>query len=101
MLEVDPNRSAFTSMERLMRLFVAASALCIGLLPLAFAAPPAAAPSAASVGPPASRAAAAPAEVPDAAAKHAKRTACLKTAKTRKLIGADKTAFIKNCLATP
>jgi len=29
----------------------------------------------------------------DAAAKHAKRTACLKDAKTKKLVGADKTAF--------
>jgi hypothetical protein len=37
----------------------------------------------------------------DAAAKHAKRTACLKEAKTRKLVGADKTAFLKNCIAAP
>jgi hypothetical protein len=42
------------------------------------------------------------AAVSDAAAKkHAKRTACLKDAKSKKLVGADKTAFIKNCIATP
>jgi hypothetical protein len=35
----------------------------------------------------------------DAAAKHAKRTACLKDAKTKKLVGADKTAFLKSCIA--
>lgn len=37
----------------------------------------------------------------DAAARHAKRTACLKQAKTKKLVGAAKTAFIKNCVAAP
>jgi hypothetical protein len=37
----------------------------------------------------------------DAAAKHAKRTACLKDAKARKLVGADKTAFLKTCIAAP
>jgi hypothetical protein len=37
----------------------------------------------------------------DAAAKHAKRTACLKDAKTKKLVGADKTSFLKNCIAAP
>ena len=35
----------------------------------------------------------------DAAAKHAKRTACLKDAKAKKLVGADKTAFLKTCIA--
>jgi hypothetical protein len=35
----------------------------------------------------------------DAAAKHAKRTACLKDAKTKKLVGADKTTYLKNCMA--
>jgi hypothetical protein len=35
----------------------------------------------------------------DAAAKHAKRTACLQDAKTKKLVGADKTAFLKTCNA--
>jgi hypothetical protein len=55
-------------------------------------APPAAAPSAA-----APAALAAPSA--DAAAKHAKRTACLKDAKTNKLVGAEKAAFLKNCIA--
>jgi hypothetical protein len=37
----------------------------------------------------------------DAAAKHAKRTACLKDAKSKKLVGAEKNAFVKNCIAAP
>lgn len=37
----------------------------------------------------------------DAAAKHAKRTACLKDAKAKKLVGAAKTSFLKNCVAAP
>jgi psiF repeat-containing protein len=37
----------------------------------------------------------------DAAARHAKRTECLKQAKLKKLVGAQKTAFIKDCLASP
>lgn len=37
----------------------------------------------------------------DAAAKHAKRTACLKDAKSKKLVGAEKTAFLKDCIAAP
>jgi hypothetical protein len=35
----------------------------------------------------------------DAAARHARRTACLQKAKTKKLIGADKTQFLKTCNA--
>jgi hypothetical protein len=37
----------------------------------------------------------------DAAAKHARRTACLKEAKERKLVGAQKAAFLKECMAAP
>jgi hypothetical protein len=37
----------------------------------------------------------------DAAAKHAKRTACLKDAKAKKLVGVEKNAFVKNCIAVP
>ena len=48
---------------------------------------------------------ASPASVPaaegDAAAKHVKRTACIKSAKAKKLVGAQKTAFIKECVAAP
>ena len=35
----------------------------------------------------------------DAAARHAKRTACLKQAKAKKLVGAEKNSFIKDCIA--
>jgi hypothetical protein len=35
----------------------------------------------------------------DAAEKHAKRTACLKDAKGKKLVGAQKTAFLKDCMS--
>ena len=79
-----------------MRPAIAASALCLGLLLLAArpatpetpAPPTVATPSAAQV-------------ANDDAAKHAKRTACLKDAKAKKLVGADKTAFIKNCMDAP
>jgi hypothetical protein len=90
-----------------MRLALAASALCLcalGLSPLSQAAQPVA-PQAATT--PAT-AAATPAEAAnpapvagDAAAKHVKRTACLKEAKTKKLIGAEKTAFLKSCIEAP
>ena len=40
-----------------------------------------------------------PASDADAAARHAKRTACLKEARAKKLVGADRTTFVKNCLA--
>jgi len=101
-----------------MRFSTVAAAVCLCLLPMAgaFAAtPPApradvpgtAAPGAAvpaAVAPPAAKTAPAPPSASasgDAAAKHAKRTACLKDAKTKKLVGADKTAFLKNCIAAP
>jgi hypothetical protein len=89
-----------------------AAALCF-CLPVAgvLAAPPvlrADVPGAAIPGAAEPGAAAAPAGSPaatpppgDAAAKHAKRTACLKDAKAKKLVGAEKTAFLKNCIAPP
>jgi hypothetical protein len=94
--------------EAAMRLAFAASALCLSALGLSLltqaaqpvtpqAAPAAAAPAPAAATP----AATAPSPAPvasDAAAKHVKRTACLKEAKTKKLIGADKTAFLKSCI---
>lgn len=41
-----------------------------------------------------------PAANPDAAAaKHAKRTACLKDAQMRKLVGAVRDEYVKNCVA--
>jgi hypothetical protein len=73
-----------------MRFSAVAAAVCLSLSPMAggIAATP----------PPAM-----PVDVPaaDAAAKHAKRTACLKDAKAKKLVGAEKTAFLKNCIAAP
>jgi len=35
----------------------------------------------------------------DAAERHAKLTACLRDAKSQKLVGAQKTAFVKECMA--
>jgi hypothetical protein len=83
-----------------MRLAFAASALCLSALGLGFltqAAQPVTPPAAAA---PATTASS-PAAVSDAAAKHLKRTACLKEAKAKKLIGADKTAFLKSCIEAP
>jgi hypothetical protein len=75
-----------------MRLSFAASALCL----LVFAVQPATSQTPASSITPASQATAG-----DAAAKHTKRTACLKETKAKKLVGAEKTAFLKNCIDAP
>ncbi len=37
----------------------------------------------------------------DAPARHARRTACLKEAKTKKLVGAQRSAYVKNCMGAP
>lgn len=52
---------------------------------------------------PTSQSAAAPAASPsnDAAARHTKRTVCLKEAKAKKLVGPDKASFLKNCISAP
>jgi hypothetical protein len=63
---------------------------------IAAAPPPATAPATAA--PPSTSA---PGGDGEAAAKHAKRTACLKSAKAKKLVDAQKTAFIKECMAAP
>jgi hypothetical protein len=68
-----------------MRLAFTASALCFSIL--VFAAQQATSQT--------------PAPSGDAAAKHAKRTACLKETKARKLLGAEKTAFLKDCIGAP
>jgi hypothetical protein len=86
--------------EVAMRLAFAASALCLSALGLSLltqAAQPVAPQAATTAATPA----AAPSPAPvagDAAAKHLKRTACLREAKTKKLIGAEKTAFLKSCI---
>lgn len=36
----------------------------------------------------------------DAPARHARRTACLKDAKSKKLVGAQRDAYVKNCVGT-
>jgi hypothetical protein len=105
-----------------MRFSTVAAAVCLCLAPIAggfAAAPPAPLTNAPAVVPatgvpaggvPATDVPAAakpsPAAAPapssgDAAAKHAKRTACLKDAKAKKLVGADKTSFLKTCIAAP
>ena|SRR5882724_4457631 len=108
-----------------MRFSTVAAAVCLGLLPVAggfFAAPrqigdPPATPAPSSPTPStaapstptpstpapaaAKQSAAALAAAGDAAAKHAKRTACLREAKDKKLVGADKTSFLKGCIAAP
>jgi hypothetical protein len=80
-----------------MRLALAATALCLSFLVLAAlpATPQASAPEATS--PSATQQVANDA----AAARHAKRTSCLKEARTRKLIGTEKTVFLKHCIDAP
>lgn len=59
------------------------------------ATPPAGAPAGTAA------AAAAPGPAPidnDAPARHARRTACLKEAKSKKLVGAKRTAYVKGCM---
>jgi hypothetical protein len=75
-----------------MRLGLAASALCLSLLVIARPAT-SQIPASSTSPPPAAG---------DAAVRHAKRTACLKESRARKLVGAEKTAFLKKCIdATP
>lgn len=51
--------------------------------------------------PPSATAAAPTAADNEAAAKHAKRTLCRKQAKSKKLVGAHKTTYIKDCMSAP
>jgi hypothetical protein len=82
-----------------MRFSASATALALSLLPVAAgltaANPAAMAQPAVQTGP------AAATSGSDAAARHAKRTACLKDAKAKKLVGANRTAYVKGCVATP
>jgi hypothetical protein len=85
-----------------MRLAFAASALCLSLSVFTIASAdsqtPAPSTTPSTTTPPTS---AAPLAADAAAAKHAKRTACLKDAKAKKLVGADKSAFLKDCMDAP
>jgi hypothetical protein len=90
-----------------MRPAFTASALCFSILVFAAQqgtsqtpAPSTATPASTSTAPSTTTAASTPA-AGDAAAKHAKRTACLKETKARKLVGAEKTAFLKDCIGAP
>jgi hypothetical protein len=94
-----------------MRLAFAANALCVALVVIVHAAlsqtvapgagASSAAPATAATATPSVATTAVAAPGSDAAAKHTKRTACLKDAKSKKLVGADKTAFLKNCIDAP
>jgi hypothetical protein len=77
------------------------SAAILGVCLLPFAAGVSAPTDPAASAPAATAPAAAAPVSGDAAAKHAKRTACLKDARAKKLVGADKTAFLKSCIAAP
>jgi hypothetical protein len=95
--------------RRPQRLTTVAAGMCFGLFQVAAVivatppAPPAAAPvaTASAVNTPTANMSAGEPAAGDAAAKHAKRTACLKDAKTKKLVGAEKNAFVKHCIAVP
>jgi hypothetical protein len=81
------------------RLAYWARAACVGLVLLSVQA----AISQSNAPPPAPTQSSAPntAAPSDAAEKHIKRTACLKEAKAKKLVGEQKNAFIKNCVDAP
>jgi hypothetical protein len=83
-----------------MRLAIAASALCLSLSVFTLASADSQTPAPSTTAPPTTTpsTAAAPLAADAAAAKHAKRTACLKDAKAKKLVGADKSAFLKDCM---
>lgn len=80
------------------------SAASAGLLSLAER--PATATSTSAAPAPASTAPAAPgtpsssSAADEAAARHAKRTACLKNARLKKLVGAKRTSYVKECMGT-
>ena len=92
--------------SRRMRALLPTATVCLLLSPLGSnaATPQSAAattaPAAPASAPPAA-ASATPATAADneAAAKHAKRTACRKKARAKKLVGEEKTTFIKDCTA--
>jgi hypothetical protein len=81
-----------------MRVAFRASALCLCLSGVAIQATSSQTPSS-SAAPGATPTATTAAD--DAAAKHAKRTACLAQAKAQKLVGAEKTAYLKSCIDAP
>ncbi len=106
--------------SRHMRALLPTATVCLLLSPFwtvtvnaqSISAPPAPAPAPASATAPTAPAAvpataaspgtpAATAADNEAAAKHAKRTACRKKARAKKLVGDEKTTFIKDCVDAP
>jgi hypothetical protein len=79
-----------------MRQILPLAALLVVLVPSAWGLPPA---DKSDATPPAPLTA--PSPDGDAAARHAKRTACLKEAKAKKLVGAQKSAFLRACFTAP
>jgi hypothetical protein len=87
----------------IVRFYLPAAALGLCIMPMSvmLAAPPATPKPAAPAATPApysSAAANADAFAAKAAARHAKRTECLKEAKTKKLVGANKDTYVKDCV---
>jgi poly(3-hydroxybutyrate) depolymerase len=77
----------------------AAVSLCIMPMSVMLAAPPATPkPTAAPTATPASSTAADSNFAAQAAARHAKRTECLKQAKEKKLVGSARDAYVKDCV---
>ncbi len=98
--------TAPNSRDNAMRLATATSTLCVGLMmyaaPMKTTSAADASYSAAASTPAAAASPPAPAPAPsDDAEKHAKRTACLKEAKAKKLVGAEKSEFLRTCIAGP
>jgi hypothetical protein len=77
-----------------MRLAFAAGAVCLSLVGIASQPEPPKAADATTI-------AAAGTAGNEDAAKHSKRTACLKEAKSKKLLGPDRTAFLRDCMTAP
>ena len=77
-----------------------AASLCVMPMSLMLAAPPSApkAPVTPTSPPSTTAAANADAFAAQAAARHAKRTECLKEAKAKKLVGSNKDTYVKDCL---
>jgi hypothetical protein len=87
----------------ILRLYLPAVAVSLCIMPMSVmlaGSPASPKPAAPAASPASSSSAAANADAfaAQAAARHAKRTECLKEAKTKKLVGANKDAYIKDCV---
>lgn len=96
-----PTRVGLRSGVFIVRSYLPVAAVCLCIMPMSMmlAAPPPASPKPATPSStPTAASANADAFAAQAAARHAKRTECLKTAKGKKLVGANRDAFVKECL---